>query len=1376
MQNGRFSSVLIGDGSLLTQCGDILIDRGHDIKAVATSNGEVSAWASKKGLKLSTSEEAIRNGLQGTTYDWLFSIANLRMLPERLWQAAAQGSANFHDGPLPRHAGLNAPAWSILADDRQYGVTWHAITKNPDEGDIYSQSLFDVADDETSLTLNMKCFEAGLASFQKLVADIEAGSLVPTRQDFSHRSYHARDMRPDGLATLDFAQPTHKLHLLMRAMTFGDRYLNPLCLPKLRTATSVFNVTSLSPAVPTSPSVAGTILSVDRSSALIATSDGAIQINALTDENGLPVEIEQVLKPKETLPLLSENDVSTLATLTATLAPHEAFFRRRLENFFDIEIEGLAAPDPASQPQWQTIDFELPEGLRGESAIAALIGGLIRLGGQDRIDVLLANTARSGADGGYISSTLPLTVAIPSQGTNADTAAAVATELALLKRRVGYSIDLVSRTPLLSALRPAIGITLVSEGRKAAPCALTAITFVLPTTGSSAQLILDGHRLASPRAEIFLRGLRTAIEYFVAHPEACNSTLPLISQEELADLLYTRNDTARDYDRTALVHQLFERQAAATPDATAIVCGDASLTYGELNARADRVAAHLSSLGVGPDALVGLNLKRSSDLVVAALGILKSGGAYVPLDPAYPVDRIDYMIEDSGLKVLVVDPDTVRAPIAGVQMVTVAAALDAATSASTAATRSSADNLAYVIYTSGSTGKPKGVMIEHRNVVNFFVGMDERITRPDRAQPVWLAVTSLSFDISVLELFWTLARGFKVIVLQDDNSRKTKAGETGHRMDFGLFYWGDDDRASTAKYSLLMEGAKFADKHGFTAVWTPERHFHAFGGPYPNPAVTGAAVAAITENLSIRAGSCVLPLHHPARVAEDWAIVDNLSNGRTAVAFASGWMPEDFVLRPENAPPHNKTAMFRDIEVVRKLWRGEKVAFESANGKSIEVETLPRPVQPELPVWVTTAGNPETFREAARHGANILTHLLGQSIDEVAEKIAAYREELRNHGRDPSQHKVTLMLHTLVGRDREAVRAQAREPMKRYLKSAAALIKEYAWAFPAFKKPKGVARAVDLDLRSLSDDELDAVVEFAFLRYFDDSGLFGTHEDALKRVDQLSKIGVDEIACLIDFGVATDIALAGLKPLAEVVAAVKARPAVAIEEPVRPQDQDGVGALIGRHRVTHLQCTPAMATMLLGNDTDRESLSALKHLYIGGEALSASLLKQLRQATQATVENMYGPTETTIWSATGPADVTEGTVPLGTPIANTQLYILDTQLRPVPRGFSGELVIGGDGVARGYHNRPDLSRERFVANPAVAGGRMYRTGDLVRIGDDDALHFIGRNDNQVKIRGYRIELGEIENCIGSHAGVGQAVVIARQDTHRRRTHRRVYPL
>ncbi|WP_344024386.1 amino acid adenylation domain-containing protein [Pseudonocardia kongjuensis] len=164
---------------------------------------------------------------------------------------------------------------------------------------------------------------------------------------------------------------------------------------------------------------------------------------------------------------------------------------------------------------------------------------------------------------------------------------------------------------------------------------------------------------------------------------------------------------------------------------------------------------------------------------------------------------------------------------------------------------------------------------------------------------------------------------------------------------------------------------------------------------------------------------------------------------------------------------------------------------------------------------------------------------------------------------------------------------------------------------------------------------------------------------------------------------------------------------------------------------------------------------------VGGEVLSAPLAAELVART-GRLHNLYGPTESTVWSTSGPVDApVTGPPPVGAPLAGVRLYLLDDRLRPVPPGVAGELYVGGEGVRRGYHGRPGLTAERFVAgDPEVPGGRLYRTGDLFRMTRDGELEFLGRADHQVKIRGVRIELGEIESVLGGHPAVGRAVVLA----------------
>ncbi len=204
-------------------------------------------------------------------------------------------------------------------------------------------------------------------------------------------------------------------------------------------------------------------------------------------------------------------------------------------------------------------------------------------------------------------------------------------------------------------------------------------------------------------------------------------------------------------------------------------------------------------------------------------------------------------------------------------------------------------------------------------------------------------------------------------------------------------------------------------------------------------------------------------------------------------------------------------------------------------------------------------------------------------------------------------------------------------------------------------------------------------------------------------------------------------------------------------------DPGAVVALLRRHGVTVVQATPAFWQMLL---THEPGAARGLRVVVGGEALPVRLAEALAgQAVE--VGNWYGPTETTVWSTMAPV-VVGGGVAIGSPIGNTQVFVLDDRLCPVPRGVQGELYIAGAGVARGYQGRPGLTAERFVACP-FGGGRMYRTGDVVRWGRDGRLEYVRRSDFQVKVRGFRIELGEIEHVLAGHPGVAQAVVVVRED-------------
>jgi natural product biosynthesis luciferase-like monooxygenase protein len=348
---------------------------------------------------------------------------------------------------------------------------------------------------------------------------------------------------------------------------------------------------------------------------------------------------------------------------------------------------------------------------------------------------------------------------------------------------------------------------------------------------------------------------------------------------------------------------------------------------------------------------------------------------------------------------------------------------------------------------------------------------------------------------------------------QEPASPPASGGSPRGAIDFSLLFFSSNERDdSHEKYDLLLQASQLADRLGFKAVWVPERHFHPVGGLFPNPSVVAAALAVLTSQVRLRAGSVVAPLHQPLRIAEEWSVVDNLSHGRVDLSFARGWNPNDFVLSPAGYSSDNGL-MRSQMETVRRLWKGGAVRLPNPLGEMAEVRIFPRPIQTELACWMTCMGGPERFKEAAASGANILTMLFNQTVEDLRGKVGVYRA-----ARDPASGPgvITLMLHSFVHPDLEFVRRTVREPFMDFIKSTIDL-----------HQHGHKVRGIELD-----EDERRRTAEFAYERYFRTGALFGTPEGCAPFVEKLIAAGIDEIACQIDFGVERRHALESIHHLA----------------------------------------------------------------------------------------------------------------------------------------------------------------------------------------------------------------------------------------------------
>jgi natural product biosynthesis luciferase-like monooxygenase protein len=331
----------------------------------------------------------------------------------------------------------------------------------------------------------------------------------------------------------------------------------------------------------------------------------------------------------------------------------------------------------------------------------------------------------------------------------------------------------------------------------------------------------------------------------------------------------------------------------------------------------------------------------------------------------------------------------------------------------------------------------------------------------------------------------------------------------GRRPELSLaFFAAGGDEESASKYQLMFEATKLADESGFHAVWVPERHFQRFGGLYPSAAVAAAAVAATTKRIQVRAGSVVIPLNEAIRVAEEWSMVDNLSGGRAGIAIASGWHVDDFVLNP-SAYERRFADVTEKVALIRRLWKGERITLPNGAGKPIEVGILPRPVQAELPMWLT-AGSDEGFRQAGLHGFNVLTANFRQKerASKLKQRIDIYRAAIQeHHGR---RGLVTLMTHAYAA-DPEKVERFARPALREYLASMVDLLSA---------KEASVPKAEGKSLAAASESKKDFVLDFGAISHIKGQLSFiGTLDRCRDQARALGELGVDEIACLIDFGI-----------------------------------------------------------------------------------------------------------------------------------------------------------------------------------------------------------------------------------------------------------------
>jgi len=761
MGGTRFSAWLIGENSLVVECGAVLLANGHTVRGIVSPDPDVRRWAAKRGMTAVEYGPDLADVLAAEPYDHLFSVVNMRMLSPAVLGTPRGYAINFHDALLPRDAGVHAATWAVLNGATRHGVTWHLMTAAADAGDILAQREFTVPDTATSYSVNVACWQAGLESFGDVAGQLASGQLRRTPQDLSLRSYHGRLDRPDGGLVVSWRRPAAEIGRLVRAADFGQN-ANSFGVIKMTTGTDGTCVLVHEAAVVSGRAGdgrPGTVISLGADALRVAAADGDLRLARFTTPDGTALTIAELATRYGTRPglQLPEPGDTLFGKNERAAVKNEGFWLRRL-----IELRPLELPLPpgsGAAPRWQEHAVEIPAWVSATADLAVtLVAGalayLTEVTGESGFDVGV-RVAPPAA--GPFASVVPLRTPGPAADFAAYTEE-VARRLGDVSRHGTYLRDVFARYPALPERTPVLPVVVEvpvvevpAGGAGAADAEPGTVLMVRVSSGGGCVLVTDESHVPARIASSLAAGFAAFLDGLTAEgPQAA----------PLTALAGPCGDTAAEYPSELGAHQLFAAAARRDPGQIALIFGDEEVTYGELAARSGRLAGYLSRHGAGPGARVGVYLERSADLLVAMLAVLRTGAAYVPLDPVYPENRIAYMLGDADVALLVTQA-SLELSAASAAAVTVVldrcAAEILAESPDLPDPGIRGDDLAYVIYTSGSTGLPKGVQVTHRGLTNFLCSMarEPGFGTDDKL----LAITTTCFDIAALELFLPLVAG-----------------------------------------------------------------------------------------------------------------------------------------------------------------------------------------------------------------------------------------------------------------------------------------------------------------------------------------------------------------------------------------------------------------------------------------------------------------------------------------------------------------------------------------------------------------------------------------------------------------------------------------
>jgi amino acid adenylation domain-containing protein/thioester reductase-like protein len=794
-----FDCYLIGDDQLVLECAEIISSNNHLILGIISSFPEAEEFALQRKIPHFKRIADAYPILYNTSFDYLFSIVNEAVLPATLLQMPRRLAINYHNGPLPKYAGVHTPSWAILNKEKNHGVTWHIMVEQLDAGAILKQSFIEIEPDETGLSLSIKCYQEAINTFTKLIDDITHQQISTVPQNLTHRTYFNYYKKPRYSGWINWYESAISINRLCRALNLGSHHRNRLGLAKFNLGTDFFLALQTRVIDKQCNKPPGTLLQISPDYWQVATQDQIIQLEQIISLHAFGLTCLKEIAEHYSLvegvcfPSASEKNLLEYKRMDELYAPHELFWVHQIKRFNPalLPFQSLTQNTSSAHVLECSIDFDAhslflsPEEPYSENAdyliLAALFIYLCRLGNKGNFGVGFSHPKLHQLPeqiAPLFSQIVPFSLSVEEQCTVEQFLAVFFNQVALIDKHLSFASDIYYRYPELTAkVECSYPLVVIfgeeEETRNQRNKLKDSIIITISKSYKIHWYCSDNNKTLHAIIENSAQHLPILLREMLSYPANPILKLSLLTSYEKEQMLVGWNQTATNYPKNKNVVMLFLEQVQKNPKKMALYFQGVTLTYEQLNQKSNQLAHQLQKTNDFVGKSIAICTDQKINLIIGLIAILKLGAAYVPIDINYPLKQIQFILKDSNAALVLVAESIRDKMQAGcidqepplLILDRLIADVPDKIPIDFDLIMTSSEDLAYIMYTSGTTGTAKGVMVPHRGIIRLVKATNYvQITAKDRVAHA----ASIGFDAATFEIWGALLNGAALMAVPQE--------------------------------------------------------------------------------------------------------------------------------------------------------------------------------------------------------------------------------------------------------------------------------------------------------------------------------------------------------------------------------------------------------------------------------------------------------------------------------------------------------------------------------------------------------------------------------------------------------------------------------